>query len=492
MKKPVLILGLCCLYLSPVNSQNHTPEEIYKQFKQQKVEEYIEFRNEINKKYSEFMRHRWAWFNSEESIEDREKDVKPMPAPDAPDQNELANRKREILKYNDIIKINNDRENKQPKPICPIKEISQNETYFKFTAYGTDMKVRFKETSKYNLKGAEENDVADMWNYLSDSAFNNLIRDCLTLRIKHNLCDWAYLNTLKELSRQYYGAESNEAVVLQTFLFNQSGYKTRIGRSKSNRLYMMIASNNTIYGKRYFNIQNEMFYPLDSEENGLYIFAKDFPGETSMSLDIRKEQKFDMAISEPHLIKSKTKDSISVDLKFNTNLMNFYLSYPQSHSNNDEMTKWIVYASTPLSNDIKEQLYPVLKEKINGKNEIEAANILIGFVQTAFEYKLDDIVWGQDHPFFPEETLYYPFSDCEDRSALFSTLVRDLLGLETVLLYYPGHLATAIKFNEKVEGETLIIDENEYTYCEPTCNSYVPVGWCPPNLKNSKPTVIKY
>ena len=354
------------------------------------------------------------------------------------------------------------------------------------------MKVRFKETSKYNLKGAEENDVADMWNYLSDSAFNNLIRDCLTLRIKHNLCDWAYLNTLKELSRQYYGAESNEAVVLQTFLFNQSGYKTRIGRSKSNRLYMMIASNNTIYGKRYFNIQNEMFYPLDSEENGLYIFAKDFPGETSMSLDIRKEQKFDMAISEPHLIKSKTKDSISVDLKFNTNLMNFYLSYPQSHSNNDEMTKWIVYASTPLSNDIKEQLYPVLKEKINGKNEIEAANILIGFVQTAFEYKLDDIVWGQDHPFFPEETLYYPFSDCEDRSALFSTLVRDLLGLETVLLYYPGHLATAIKFNEKVEGETLIIDENEYTYCEPTCNSYVPVGWCPPNLKNSKPTVIKY
>ena len=76
MKKPVLILGLCCLYLSPVNSQNQTPEEIYKQFKQQKVEEYIEFRNEINKKYSEFMRHRWAWFNSEESIEDREKDVR--------------------------------------------------------------------------------------------------------------------------------------------------------------------------------------------------------------------------------------------------------------------------------------------------------------------------------------------------------------------------------------------------------------------------------
>ena len=254
----------------------------------------------------------------------------------------------------------------------------------------------------------------------------------------------------------------------------------------------MIASDNTIYGKRYFNIQNEMFYPLDFEENGLFIFAKEFPGETSMSLNINKEQKFDVAISESHLIKSKTNDSISVDLKFNTNLMNFYFSYPQSHSNNDEMTKWIVYASTPLSEDIKKQLYPVLKEKINGKNEIEAANVLIGFVQTAFEYQLDDLVWGQDRPFFPEETLFYPFSDCEDRSALFTTLIRDLLGLETVLLYYPGHLATAVKFNEKVEGETLVIDDSEFTYCEPTCNSYAPVGWCPPNLKTLKPTVIKY
>jgi len=156
------------------------------------------------------------------------------------------------------------------------------------------------------------------------------------------------------------------------------------------------------------------------------------------------------------------------------------------------MTKWTIYASTPISESVKKQLYPALRSKIAGKTETEAANILIGFVQTAFEYQLDEVVWGQDRPFFPEETLFYPFSDCEDRAALFSNLIRDLLGLDTVLLYYPGHLAMAVRFNSKVEGKTLLIDGNEYTYCEPTCSSYAPVGWCPTQLASTKPVIIKY
>ena len=102
----------------------------------------------------------------------------------------------------------------------------------------------------------------------------------------------AYLNTLKELSQAYYGENSNEAVVLQTFLFNQSGYKTRIGRSRSNKLYMMIASPNTIYGKAYFKIKDDAFYPLDYKETGLYIFAHEYPGEEGLSLSIDKERAF--------------------------------------------------------------------------------------------------------------------------------------------------------------------------------------------------------
>lgn len=491
--KRLIILSICCLSLQSIYAQEASPEEIFRQFKQQQIASFRDFRKEVNNKYTEFMRGKWDWFNSESSIEDIENKVKPMPAPPAPEKNELKELKKAFLEHGKIVNIYK-KKKEQPTPVSPIQEVNQPDHFFQFNAYGTQMEVRMglDTSEKYKLKGATENDVADMWMYLSDKSFNNLIHDCLELRMKHSLCDWAYLQTLKELSQKYYGENSNEAIVLQTFLFNQSGYKTRIGRSRSNRLYMMIASPNTIYGKAYFKIKDEVFYPLDYQETGLYVFAHEYPGEEEMSLQIDKEQLFDVAASDTHCITSKAADSLSIEVKFNSNLMNFYHSYPQSHINNDEMTKWSIYASTPLSESVKKQLYPPLRNKIKGKTEVEAANILIGFVQTAFEYQLDEVVWGQDRPFFPEETLFYPFSDCEDRAALFSNLIRDLLGLNTVLLYYPGHLAMAVKFNQKIEGKTLLIDGSEYTYCEPTCSSYAPVGWCPSQLSSIKPVIIKY
>ncbi|MBQ7495556.1 MAG: hypothetical protein IJT75_07425, partial [Bacteroidaceae bacterium] len=83
-------------------------------------------------------------------------------------------------------------------------------------------------------------------------------------------------------------------------------------------------------------------------------------------------------------------------------------------------------------------------------------------------YKYDEDVWGHDRAFFAEETLYYPFADCEDRSILFSRLVRDLLGLKVVLVYYPGHLATAVHFTTDVKGDYLTHNGERYTICDPT------------------------
>ena len=49
---------------------------------------------------------------------------------------------------------------------------------------------------------------------------------------------------------------------------------------------------------------------------------------------------------------------------------------------------------------------------IQGKKQSEAANILINFVQTAFDYKTDGDQFGYEKPFFVDELFYYPYSDC--------------------------------------------------------------------------------
>lgn len=103
-------------------------------------------------------------------------------------------------------------------------------------------------------------------------------------------------------------------------------------------------------------------------------------------------------------------------------------------------------------------------------------------LQTAFEYKTDEEQFGGKRSLFADESLYYPYCDCEDRSILLSILVRDLVGLDVVLLQFPGHLATAVKFNEEVEGDWLDLEDGRYVVCDPT---YIgaPVGMAMPEGK---------
>ena len=152
-------------------------------------------------------------------------------------------------------------------------------------------------------------------------------------------------------------------------------------------------------------------------------------------------------------------------------------------------TKWRFYANVPASHNIRETVYPTLRQAIVGKSEHQAVNMLLNFVQTAFVYEYDEEVWGTDRSFFADESLYYPYCDCEDRSILFSRLVRDLMGLDVVLIYYPGHLATAVKFSSDVTGDYITYQGDRYTVCDPTYIN-APVGMTMPDMDNASAFVV--
>jgi len=89
---------------------------------------------------------------------------------------------------------------------------------------------------------------------------------------------------------------------------------------------------------------------------------------------------------------------------------------------------------------------------------------MLRFVQTAFKYKTDNENFVREKPLFPEETLYYEYSDCENRSILFAHLVQELLVLEVIGLNYPGHIATAVRFNTNVTGDYITYNEKKYPF----------------------------
>ena len=180
---------------------------------------------------------------------------------------------------------------------------------------------------------------------------------------------------------------------------------------------------------------------------------------------------------------------MKVRVSVNRNLIDFYNTYPTSMLGDNFMTRWAMYADMPLDERVKQQLYPVLRDNIKGLPKIAAANVLINFVQKALVYGNDNDMWGEDRAFFAEETLFYDFCDCEDHAILFTRLVRDLLGLKTALVYYPGHLASAVCFDADVPGDYINIDGKRFVIADPTFIG-ADVGRSMPDVDNATASVI--
>lgn len=469
------------LLVTPSLMEAQTPQETYEEFRKAKIKEYSSFRDECNQKYIEFLKSAWDIYEGKVPVE---LPVEQNPIPPLPFEEE------EIPVHVSVnpIEIIPIKDTPQPKPVEPIKENKEStEDYFSVKFFDVNCKVRLPEIAKLRLQDSSPNSISEGWERLCSEEMDNAIRDCLETRIRYGLCDWAYLLFLDELSRQYC-KDLNGATVLMAFLYCQSGYQMRLAVDE-NKLYMLYGSKHQIYDKGYFDLGGIYFYPFGEPSNSISICNAAFEGETPLSLFISSEQLLGGNMSAWRDIKSTKFLDTKVQSHVPENLISFYNQYPTSVLDGNPMTRWAMYANTPLAQKTKDVIYPALKKSIDGLSAETAANKLLNWVQTGFVYEYDDKVWGHDRAFFAEESLYYPYCDCEDRSILFSRLVRDLLGLDVALIYYPGHLATAVYFNDDVKGDAMMINGKKFIVCDPT---YIgaPVGAQMPNLEYDKAQAI--
>ena len=480
-KKIIIILLFIFIGGKNFNLYAQTVEERYYSFKKQANESFTSFREECNHKYIDFLKNAWAWYNGEAPlpIPKEETPIPPKPYDGKGNDNPI-----------DVspIEIKTVSSDPQPKPVEPIREVpTPNEKYFTFSFYGQECKVRLPEYANLKLEENITTALADGWQQLCTKEMNNAIRDCLETRIRYNLCDWAYLLFLNQLGKQFC-EDVNCATLLTAFLYCQSGYQMRLGIDNNN-LILLYGSKHQIYNKSYYSISGTNFYPFTEASKSIKICDASFDGETPLSLIIDKEQLLGSDMSSERSISSQRYSNIKIGSQVPENLIKFYNEYPTSAIDGNPMTRWAMYANTPLSEKTKGCFYSSLNKEIGDLTKLEAAERLLNLVQTGLVYEYDDKVWGHDRAFFSEETLYYPYADCEDRSILLSRLVRDLLGLDVALIYYPGHLATAVCFNEDVPGDAMIINGRKFIVCDPT---YIgaPVGKQMPDLQYDKAQAI--
>lgn len=125
------------------------------------------------------------------------------------------------------------------------------------------------------------------------------------------------------------------------------------------------------------------------------------------------------------------------------------------------------YLEVPLSRTLAASLLPQLQRLIAGKSPREAVELLVAFTRNAFVYQEDKEFFGRSKPMIAEEVFHYPVSDCEDRSALFYMLARELLDLPMIIVAFPDHLTIGVAL-EQLQGPIIRHRNRHYFICDPT------------------------
>ena len=328
--------------------------------------------------------------------------------------------------------------------------------------------------------------ISNFWSAMSLTDYENLLRQAEQLREKMNLNDWGFCLFWNELGRNIYSDQKNKRHLFVWYLLTKGNYEAKVGYNEK-QVYLLLPTQQVIYGAPYFDMNQKRYY-LISFERGMidakevYTYEGSYPkAEVLVSMNIKNSPLINQIIETKELRFNYFGKEHEIHLQLKKDAIDFFQHYPQ--------TEYPIYFNASLSPEANYSLLSQLKPIIEGKTEIEAVNILLRFVQLAFAYKTDASQFNQEKPFFAEETLFYPFSDCEDRAVLFAHLVHNLVNLKVIGLDYPGHLATAVKFNSELKGDFVEYQGEKYIVCDPTFIN-ANVGQSMPRFKAITPAVI--
>lgn len=453
------------------SAQTKSRYEAFLESRRNAVKAYVDSRNA---RYAEFMKQRWreADITSADTETTQPSPVIPIKNRDAEDASHIA-----IPKEPDAQKSTTD------KPTGPqsIGE-SANDDTFVFSFFGTDCRVPQFDMLKPALNNCTEESVAALWAMFATSGYAPVIDKCTTLRQTMRLNDWGYLMLLKSLADAWYAPDSDEAILLRTFLAVQSGYRVRIAQS-AGHLLMLFACNEQIYRRRYVSLDGARYYMFDIRNGNAKcrVFDRAFGGESPISLRMTALPHLVDKPSPTRTLQSKNYPNIKITAAINRNLIDYLDTYPNCDLE--------IYCLPTFSDDVADSV-ETIKRSIANLNTKDAVAMILDFVQSAFDYKTDAEQFGYERSFFAVETLCYPYCDCEDRAILFSALIEHLTGLDTVLLQYTGHVAAAVCLGNDVAGDYVTVNGRRYIVCDPT---YVGagIGRSMPGLDNKNIAIVQ-
>jgi hypothetical protein len=417
---------------------------------------------ERDKEFAAYLRQDWPKFKVTEGVKIQEKPkpktlpaFKPITNPPVKKLPPLTALMPVVSPDRTLVKI----------PMIRIEEKPDNETNpTSFRFFGERVTVNSEPGfNTISNSGNGKQRIADYWTKASELNYYSIIEQLAGYQSRFNVNDYGYYQLVWQLASSIYIMKQQEElrILFSWFIMVRSGYDVRIAYNDRN-LALLIPSYNTLYGKRYLTINHLNYYiftPFTDDE--IFTYEKNYDAANHpLDFNIRTPMKFTSKPVKKSWSFTYKGKAYPLQIQYDPGVIDFYSTYPQVDPE--------VYFNAAVSLITKQSLAETFTPILSAMSQNEAVNFLLAFTQKAFAYKTDPEQFGKEKFFFSEELFHYPACDCEDRSVLFSYLVRNLLELKMVALEAPDHMFTAIHFTADAFGDYLTYQGDQYIVADPT------------------------
>lgn len=432
--------------------------QTYEEYLRSQEEAFSSFKEERDREFSEYLNQEWKAYKQSQGVKGY-KENKPNSLP------EIKKRVPKPPEKKIFVTL-------QPSVTKPAKSYTQlispsskkglKTLYLQF--FGVELSIHYdKVLTGSRQKSTSKETIADAWKKMAGSEYETTISELRTISQSLKLNDWAKYLLVMQVSQRIY-ADENEAKLFGWFLLLKLGYDARIAY-QTHRIVLLLPVKGELYNTAYYDLSSKRYYAIDFYAKGrigpVKSYESSYKGaQKAVDFEIKELPLFSQEkISKRLLFRINNKNQ-EVNLTYSKYLLHFFQSYPQvSYSN---------YFSSPESLFLQKSMREAFEPLLLGKSQSEALDIILNFVQHAFKYRVDREQFDKEKVMFPSETIFYPYSDCEDRAILFAYMVKNLLGMEVLGIKYPNHMATAVRIDERVEGEYVSYKNRAYIIADPT------------------------
>ncbi len=341
---------------------------------------------------------------------------------------------------------------------------AQKTVSFKYK--NTYLTARTTSSVKFQNTEFRLDNVSSSYNAVKRSVLP-YFHDLQNYKVQYQLSDYKFIHLLHAYVKSQ-PMSHNQSVVTLAALLELSGLEIELAYTRT-ELFLFVQCEEDIYEIPFVQLDNKNFLNIFLLLEDKYIDNQDWYYNTHIhkKLDgkplsfLNDQNSYAFNLVKKQFTFNDRGENINLEVSIDKSSIDEWETYPHLSE-----STYIEHKMNSITvQELKAQLTPYLQNRTT-KEQVE---LLINFVRNGLSYAADEDFFGKSRPLNAEETLFYPYSDCEDRCALFYQLVDELLGLPVITIGIPNHMTAAVSFDtQDVFEKEVQFEGRRYIICDPT------------------------